>query len=51
VHRAKLREAEQVIAKAMGDNRGTLDREAAYGKLAVATPETKPARHLHGNDV
>jgi hypothetical protein len=25
--------------------------EAVYGRLAVAEPETKPARRLHGNDV
>ena len=25
--------------------------EAAYGRLAVATPKAKPARRLHGNDV
>ena len=25
--------------------------EAAYGRLAVASPKAKPARRLHGNDV
>ena len=25
--------------------------EAAYGRLAVAEPKSKPARRLHGNDV